>query len=76
MGCSIEKTASGATIIMCGGGKTQRRCHYCTRMSTKLCDFPVGDGLTCDRRLCGQCAVSKGPDKDECRLHDLKQESL
>lgn len=26
----------------------------------KLCDFPIGDGRTCDAQMCDKCAVTLG----------------
>ncbi len=83
MGCRII-TAGGISIIACGRGSTARSCRYCSRPSSKLCDFvvqrtmlmthppQVGEVTTCDEPLCGQCAVSVGPDKDHCRVHKAR----
>jgi hypothetical protein len=54
----------------------RRRCAFCDRWSTKLCDFKIPrDGIgrirerTCDKPLCGFCAVSVGADIDHCPDH-------
>jgi hypothetical protein len=47
-------------------------CRYCSRQSTKLCDFPVvrdGKPGTCDTRLCDRCAMPAGKSIDYCKPH-------
>jgi hypothetical protein len=34
-----------------------------------LCDYPMGDGKTCDAPLCEDCAHHVGRDLDLCELH-------
>lgn len=41
----------------------------CCRWATTLCDFPVGEGKTCDRPMCKRHATSVGPDRDYCPAH-------
>jgi succinate dehydrogenase/fumarate reductase-like Fe-S protein len=36
---------------------------------SKLCDFPVAKGKTCDAGMCGSCATNIGPDQDYCPTH-------
>lgn len=80
MGCTIEKLAGGGSAIICGPrGTNRRKCAYCPRRHTKLCDFVVGHektvasgtsiSITCDKLLCDACAVPIAPNKDHCRLH-------
>jgi hypothetical protein len=45
-----------------------KRCQYCTRPHTRLCDYPTETG-TCDAPLCGQHARRVGPDRDYCPAH-------
>lgn len=85
MACNVFKTDGGVTVIACGPRGRTPKCFYCPRPGTKLCDFVVGsqdapgttfkDGkrvpLTCDRRLCGQCARHTEPDTDVCRVHPV-----
>lgn len=86
MSCEI-KTAGGHTTFTCRLGAGPRKCAYCDRPSTKLCDFVSGHdsyavmeqrqaivkiARTCDKPLCGQCAVSVGIDKDHCRVHGAR----
>lgn len=43
------------------GGKKPKPCSFChKRPTSKLCDYPVGDGKTCDAGMCDQCATRQG----------------
>ncbi len=85
MPCSNIKLGNGVTMIACGRGVNPRKCSYCSRTHTKLCDFVVGfktmlmsnppqngDPRTCDKPLCDACARSVGEDKDHCRIHEIR----
>jgi len=41
----------------------------CNWWSDYLCDYPVGDGKTCDRRLCEDHAYQLGDDLHYCAAH-------
>lgn len=41
----------------------------CGGLAELLCDFPVGKGKTCDRKLCGHCSKLIGPDLHYCKAH-------
>ncbi len=49
-------------------GKLGPHCS-CGGVTTRLCDYPVGKGKTCDRKLCERCGHHVGPDKDLCLEH-------
>jgi hypothetical protein len=68
MKCSTVKLDNGVTAIVCGRDR-RGKCSQCGRLSTKLCDFPQPNGKTCDKKLCGHCAVPIGPDMDYCPDH-------
>lgn len=53
--------------IICGN--LGPHCTQCAGVSDVLCDFPVGDGKTCDRALCKACAKKVAPDTDYCNDH-------
>jgi hypothetical protein len=59
----LEK--DGAVIhINRGRGRKRLTCRFCHRIYNiddgKLCDFPVGNGKTCDAQMCSQCARTIG----------------
>lgn len=70
MPCEIKGNA-----IICSRGPKRKTCFYCGRPSDKLCDFPVGGG-TCDKPMCGMCAVHVPPDTDYCKGHAKVRELL
>lgn len=44
-------------------GGQKRHCKFCNsdyRDGGKLCDFPVGNGRTCDAQMCNECARTLG----------------
>lgn len=46
-----------------GRGRGPRRtCQFCHQSyyGGKLCDFPIGDGRTCDAEMCDKCARTVG----------------
>lgn len=47
------------------------RCH--SEFSTSLCDYPIGEGKTCDAPLCDSCRVriSDLHDIDLCPTHAI-----
>jgi hypothetical protein len=49
----------------------RKGCASCGRPSTKLCDFDIGGGKTCDRAMCDQHAKRVGPNRDYCSQHQL-----
>jgi hypothetical protein len=61
------------SAIICGKHYGRiKRCWHCGAQSVKLCDGPRADNRrgTCDRPLCGQCAIHVPPDLDFCRDHE------
>jgi hypothetical protein len=57
----------GAQIFI--KGDLGPHCTECAAPGDNLCDYPVGDGLTCDRRLCDDHAQSIADDTHYCRDH-------
>lgn len=56
--------------IVCGMRRTKAKpCEFCGVPSTKQCDFPIGDGKTCDAYMCDRCSVSVGENLDHCIGH-------
>lgn len=57
------------------GGKHVGTCVFCWKedrlrlLAGKLCDFPLGDGKTCDAALCDKHATKAGNKIDYCPEH-------
>ncbi len=62
-----------AEIVLCRDRPQRRRCPLCHDKWIELeCDFDVGDGKTCDQKLCSRCATKirgKGVSLDYCPKH-------
>ena len=76
MPCQHVKIPGGGYAIICGRGKRPIICSVCHRIGSKLCDWPVGNGKTCDRPLCDACAVSGGKEIDFCPSHQQERLKL
>lgn len=63
MPCEWYRAADGTVMhINRSRSRKKMRCGFCKATYTdgKLCDFPVGNGRTCDAQMCGQCATTVG----------------
>lgn len=61
---------SAGYIIMCG--KDIRVCEFCGSIAEYFCDFPIGDGRTCDLPICKDHKKHRddiGQDIDYCPHH-------
>ncbi len=69
--CEHIKFADGSVAIICGVRRgTPAKCQFCRRRPhTKLCDFDIGNGKTCDARMCDSCTTNVGPNRDYCPAH-------
>ena len=59
----------GVTAIVCSRGRRQLvRCGVqgCAAAAEYQCDYPAGDGQTCDRHLCKRHAGIVGKDQHYC----------
>jgi len=63
-----EVITSDGLIFMCGALKPESLCP-CGHPGDFLCDWPVGDGKTCDLPLCKCCANVIGEDRHACEIH-------
>lgn len=72
MPCRIVSTDRGAAMVCTRDkrvfGKSDALCTQCGRFTAEyLCDGPTEDGKsTCDKPLCGGCAIVMGPDRHFC----------
>jgi hypothetical protein len=67
MPCEWYKTADGVVVHVNRRGASPGRlmkCKFCNynyrENEGKLCDFPVGNGKTCDAAMCRSCAHPLG----------------
>jgi hypothetical protein len=51
----------------------RKRCLFCDpakpHFASLECDYPIGDGKTCDAKMCSACARTIGEDRDYCPDH-------
>ena len=75
MGCALTMWDKGTrkhTAFICGPGITP--CPYCGSPADYLCDYPTGEGRTCDIWLCEHHRIRQGGDLqnlDFCPQHSL-----
>lgn len=65
--CSSREPNVGSRVFVCGN--LGDHCAECMAVGDLLCDFPVGDGKTCDRPMCANHAHEIGPDLHYCQAH-------
>lgn len=66
MPCYVKKQPGG-NLFVCGD--LGEHCADCGCLGEFLCDYPVGDGKTCDRSLCLDHAHEIAPDTHYCAPH-------
>jgi hypothetical protein len=64
-----ERLENPQIWFVCGDGVIP--CKSCGQISSHLCDYPIGDGKTCDIELCEDCKVTIGK-FDFCPVHALQ----
>lgn len=67
MPCYMKDTPSLGRMFICGDLGPQ--CAECADGAEYLCDYPVGDGKTCDRDLCEVHANEVAPGLHYCAPH-------
>lgn len=67
MGCYILNPHQFPVSWICGD--LGDHCPNCGTASDILCDYPVGDGKTCDAKMCQYCAHNIAPEIDYCHTH-------
>lgn len=58
----------GHPMFMCGPGDDEH-CFSCGWFGDYLCDYPVGEGKTCDRMMCDDHKNGVAPEVDYCDVH-------
>lgn len=68
MTCYITETEDGVTMFLCGDFGPH--CTECSDVGDEfLCDYPVAEGKTCDKGLCGKHAHEVAPNVHYCPGH-------
>lgn len=67
MPCYIERGDDGDRMFLCG--HLGPHCSACASVSGYLCDYPVGEGKTCDLPLCDSHAYEVAPNLHYCPGH-------
>jgi len=77
MPCKVVQV-EGVTMIVKIAPPRARVCSVCRKWARdhRLCDFPIGNGKTCDRVLCLKCAHHVEPDLDYCPPHEELRNQL
>lgn len=71
-----ERCMPDAGMVVCGSGNFTaliHGCAVCDGLAEYLCDYPMGEGKTCDLNLCSVHAVKQpgGFPLDFCPAHTL-----
>ena len=64
----VEDDAEPVNAIVCVRGRRRRKCAFCSKEHTLLCDFKAG-GKTCDKPLCRDHAQKIAKNIDYCHTH-------
>ena len=65
--CRAKKHTAGGQMFLCGD--LGPGCADCGGVGDFACDFPVGDGKTCDRPMCREHAHEISPEIHYCDGH-------
>ena len=71
MACYIEHMDNGNVAFLCGDLGQHCSNEKCGAVGQFLCDYPVGDGKTCDAALCQSHAFEVAPNIHYCHGHLL-----
>lgn len=69
MPCYLSHTKSGDRMFICGKLGLHCAAEKCADVSGFLCDYPVGEGKTCDLPLCDSHAYEVAPNVHCCPGH-------
>lgn len=60
-----------AVVFMCGSMEGLEYCNHtdCIGFNEFLCDYPMGDGKTCDYGMCDEHSYQIGEDLHYCKTH-------
>ena len=61
MPCEWLQGPNGSVIHLHTSGGRKKQCTFCKKgWVSKLCDYPVGHGKTCDAGMCDRCTTTLG----------------
>ena len=68
---------NGKVVGFCCSRGRRKGCVVpgCKRPATLLCDFPKGNGKTCDAPICEHHALHVGDNLDYCPNHENSKEA-
>lgn len=64
-----SKYEDEGNMFICGELGPHCTSDNCNWFADSLCDYPVGKGKTCDRKLCDDHAYEVAPDIHYCASH-------
>lgn len=65
--CRAKQSTVGEIMFLCGD--LGPHCGDCAGIGDFLCDYPVGDGKTCDRPMCFEHSHEIAPEIHYCDAH-------
>ena len=71
MPCYFERRKDGGIMFLCGDLGQHCAAGECAAVSGYICDYPVGEGRTCDLPLCASHAYEVVPNIHYCQGHLL-----
>jgi hypothetical protein len=72
MSCYVVSMDNGGFMFLCGD--LGPHCADCEDVAINLCDYPVGDGKTCDRPICDLHSHEIAPNLHYCDAHNSEWE--
>lgn len=70
MACRTTLMDDGSLMFICGEGLEDAAvCKECGHLADNLCDFPIGNGKTCDAALCERHSLLALENTHYCPAH-------
>lgn len=70
MGCKAYRGEDGRPMFICGDDDLLHEpCYRCGFDHQLLCDWPIGEGKTCDIQMCPDHTDQVGDDLHLCQIH-------
>jgi hypothetical protein len=65
----IQKAEGGWRLVHVLRRHITHKCGFCSALAHFQCDYPMGEGKTCDKHLCLKHATRVGVNRDFCPEH-------